>query len=256
VPSLHAAGWRQGSFIERDLSADVIVLNEAGEVSSDAFQHNPWLMASHDCDLAQTPSEAALPLMELRPVYTAQPPLVLGLRSKKLRLQPNAAWYLEAQSPRAMIQPAVLTALIAANPNLRTNPLDAEAVLKLKIWLGRRYDRAAVPDDLVPLAKAICDAIAARRDDPLLGRIREVFWQYQRGNPNRFSLFALIEHEDDRIASEELLATAALDVPAELGTGDEFRAATARTFSLELFERSLTADLSDLTWGQGRSSGA
>jgi hypothetical protein len=251
LASLHSAGWRQGSFLRHKLPADSIVAGEDGKPTRLTVEHNLWVVVSHDCDLAWADKKAETPLIELRPIYTANPPKPLGLRSKQLRLEKAADWYLEAQSPRGMVTPAALTAMAGAGAGVLENVLSPGALIRLKSWLGRRYDRPAVPDDLVDLGRAICTAVKAHESDPLLTRIREIFWQFERGEPVRFSLYALIEHEDDTEKAEEFLAAVALDVPVHLGVSDEQVARTASKFTLELLETSLTADLSDLTWSQG-----
>ncbi len=115
-----------------------------------------------------------------------------------------------------------------------------------KTWLGLRYDRPAVPPELLPLAWKIADAVSAKRNRPMGTRVRDVLFQCdEKTSPVRFSLFAVLDDPDDEDAIREWLAEV---VPSELGVADQIEAAPATGISLHLIETSYAADLSRLTW--------
>lgn len=255
MASLYDSGWRQGSLLQSSLPVEVIVL-AGGQVASGAVNHGRWVLATQDCDLDGTDPSAPDAVVELRPVYDHAPPSARGLRSRKLLLARGARDYLEADSPRAMISPAALTEIVRRDPAARTNPLTPEDRLKLKTWLGKRYDRPAVPRDAVDLGKAIASAVDARRADPMLARFRDILWQYQAGDPPRFSLFGILDEEEGAEAARAFLASVGLSVPQKLGVTDEIRVGTARQTSLHLIETSYSADVTNITWQKGTPEGA
>jgi hypothetical protein len=136
------------------------------------------------------------------------------------------------------------------------NPLADHELIRLKTWLGKRYDRPAVPDEITDLARHIASAITVHRGNPIVRGIRDVLWQYELADPPRFSLYAVLEEEADPGGAREWLATVALEIPADVGVADEIEATDARRTSLYLIENSYSADVSDLTWRGGTPKGA
>ena len=77
-------------------------------------------------------------------------------------------------------------------------------------------------------------------------------------DPIRFSLFAVLENDQDRDDVRAWLADIATAVPADLGIADEIEARDANGISLHLIETSYAADVAQLTWrpNQPRPDGA
>lgn len=155
-----------------------------------------------------------------------------------------------------MVSPAVLTDLLKTDGALREEWLDDRELLGLKLWLGLRYDRPAVPTGLVPLARAIAGAIQVREADPALANVREILAQFRIGELTRFRLIAVILPKADRAKIRSLLAEACLDVPIEIGTVDQIVVGPATEISLDVIENSFAIDVSQITWGRGQPRGA
>jgi hypothetical protein len=155
-----------------------------------------------------------------------------------------------------MVSPAVLTHLLGVNGVRREEWLDDDELLGLKLWLGLRYDRPAVPTALVPLARAIAEAIRVREADPALSDVREILAQFRTGETTRFRLIAVVLPAANRERVRSLLAEACLDVPTELGTLDQVVLGAATEISLDVIENSFAVDVSQITWGRGQPRGA
>jgi hypothetical protein len=146
-----------------------------------------------------------------------------------------------------MVSAAVLSAIHTAGG--RDRDLAPERQRGLKTWLGRRYDRPAVPNQLTPLARRIADEVARKRNRALGQRLRDVLMQFDVSvEPVRFSLFAVLERTEDRDAAREWLAEIATAIPESLGIADELEARAADGISLHLIETSYAADVAQLTW--------
>lgn len=249
MASLYAEGWRQGSILTTRLPLATVVLDEHGTAVSSEIAHDCWAVASQDCDLDQTESEDAEPAIELRPVYSDEPPQDWGLRSARLRLTETE--YVVSSSPRAMVSANVLTTAVAAGGERRDGgPARRQAFTK---WLGLRYDRPAVPPELIPLARRIAEEVQRRRNRLLARSIRDVLMQFDAADdPVRFSLFAVLEDATDEAEVREWLAAIAGAVPADLGIADEIEAAPATGISLHLVQTSYAADVTALTWRPNR----
>ena len=216
--SLYVAGWRQGSILSASLPFDAVVLDASGQVVRQQGDHDRWVVASQECDLDLTDSDDEMPTIELRAVHTDNPPDDWGLRSSRLRLTESE--YVVSDDPRVSVSASVLTALLAAGAAGRSRAL--------AIWLGLRYDRPALPPQLVPLARRIAEEVCRRPGRPVAARVRDVLMQFDESTePVRYSLFAVVEHESDEEAVREWLAGIASRVPIELGIGDELEAAPA-----------------------------
>jgi hypothetical protein len=245
MASLYAEGWRQGSIFEASLPMDAVVLSKAGRPERRMGSHSRWVIATQDCDLDQTENTNAEPTIELRPVYTDAPPPDWGLRSAKLRLTDQE--FVESASPRTLVSAAVLTALKADGVAAYEPSFSRRRAFT--IWLGKRYDRPAVPPQLGPLAKKIADVVAARRNRPMGARVRDVLMQFdETASPTRFSLFAILENDADEHEVRNWLSSVALDIPSDLGVADRIEAASSSGISLQLIEDSYSADVSLVTW--------
>jgi hypothetical protein len=138
---------------------------------------------------------------------------------------------------------------------LSTLPVPAEEEIApirrrgLKTWLGLRYDRPAVPENVLELAKSIANEVSRAKNRPMGLLVRDVLMQFDTSSePPRFSLFAVLDNEADRDDARVWLAAIAMAVPATLGVGDELDARSAAGISLHLVETSYAADVSQLTW--------
>jgi hypothetical protein len=202
-------------------------------------------VASQDCDLDKTEADHPDPTIELRAVFTEEPPEDWGLRSWRLRLTETD--YVVSHGPRTVVSAAVLTALVRDGSQRRD--LDVSRRLAYTTWLGLRYDRPAVPPELVPLARRISDEVARRNRRPTGAVVRDVLMQFDESEtPPLFSLYAVLDNDDDRSRVEEWLGEIALAVPDTLGTPSQLQAATASRISLHLIETSYAADVTQVTW--------
>lgn len=244
MASLYAEGWRQGSRFTAELPLDSVVLGAGGAPVRVQTEHSRWVVATQDCDLNYTESEDGRPTIELRPVLADDAPPNWGIRSVRFRLSETE--HVHGLSPRTMVSAAVLSAINSGGGR------DAEIAQArqrgLKTWLGRRYDRPAVPEELVPLARCISSEVDRRRR-PIGPRLRDVLMQFDEAStPVRFSLFAVLELPEDRDAAREWLAEIAMAIPTTLGIADELDARAADGISLHLVETSYAADVSQVTW--------
>jgi hypothetical protein len=246
MASLYDEAWHQGTIFEAALPLDAVVVSESsGRPERRVGTHNRWVIAAQDCDLDQTAITDAEPTIELRPVYTEDPPQDWGLRSARLRL--TEADYVKSASPRTLVSAAVLT--ILKNDGVAVAQPSFWRRRAFTIWLGKRYDRPAVPPKLVPLAKQIAEVVTARRHRLTGARVCDVLMQFdESGSPPRFSLFAVLENEADENDARTWLSAISLEIPSHLGLVDQIEAATARGISLELIETSYSADVTQVTW--------
>lgn len=245
MASLYAEGWRQGSILVADLPLDSVTLGNDGQPVRNQGQHGRWVVATQDCDLAQTETDDRDPIIELRPVFTDTPLPDWGLRSAKLRLTDTE--FVMSAGPRPVVSTELLTALLAAGAERRDTSESRR--LAFTTWLGLRYDRPAVPDDVVDLARKIAQEVtrSSRRPTGLL--VRDVLMVLDNStSPHQFSLYAVIEHPDDAERVRTWLAEIARAIPTELGVPVQLFAATAAGISIEVLETSYAADVSRLTW--------
>lgn len=245
MASLYAAGWRQGSILVADLPFDCVILGGDDQPVRNQNQHGRWVVATQDCDLAQTEEDDAEPTIELRAVFSDSPPPDWGLRSAKLRLTETE--FVVSAGPRPVVSAAVLTALLASGHERRE--VDENRRLAFTTWLGLRYDRPAVPDDLVDLAKRIAQEVTRGSRRPIGLVVRDVLMDLDNTtSPHQYSLYAVIEDPLDEERVRTWLADIARAVPAELGVSVQLLAATTAGISMGVLERSYAADASRLTW--------
>ena len=203
MPSLFERGWRQGSLLRRQLSVRIIDIPEDRVFTSEC-----WILVTQDCDLARadTTSES---LVELRPVETPiRGQRIQGIASKILIVA--GQFRLDAQDPRAMITARAL----ATFEELRDNSLSSEQTREMKTWLGLRYDRPAVPDEFIPLVRAILSLI----EEIGIGRsVRDVFALIEEGGPPVVDLWVVLIAAVDRDAVRAAMDSVALALPDELG---------------------------------------
>ncbi len=245
MASLYASGWRQGSLLAATLPFDCVVLGDGNEPVRRQGEHRLWVVATQECDLVAADADDREASIELRPVYTDDPPDDWGIRSFQFLLTETE--YVVSLSPRTMVSPAVLTALVAAGSVRR----DSASVRgrAFTIWLGLRYDRPALPDELVPLARCIAETVKRRQNRPTGLRVRDVLMQFdETATPTRFSLYAVLRDGQDADLVREWLAGIVKRVPTDLGVADVLEAAPATMISFDLIETSYAADVAQLTW--------
>jgi hypothetical protein len=246
MTSLYRNGWRQGSLFEAELPLDSVTLEADSKLPvRHQSAHGRWVIATQDCDLDQVDSHEADSIIELRPVFIEDPPKDWGIRSARFLLAEDQ--YVISTSPRTHVSPAVLTALQQQGVTLtQANPARREAFI---IWLGKRYDRPAVPDALIPLARRIGELVKAKRNRATGVRVRDVLMQFDDSAvPLRFSLYAVLDDAADENTVRHWLGEIALGISPDLGVADEIEAATAERISLKLIETSYSADVTQLTW--------
>lgn len=246
MASLYDAAWRQGTIFEAALPLDTVVLDEpSGQPERRMGTHTRWVIATQDCDLDQTDAASADPSIELRPVFTDNPPSDWGIRSARLLLTERE--YVQSSSPRPVVSAAVLTALKAEGIPVRQ--IDPARKLAYTTWLGKRYDRPAVPPELLPLARKIAELVRAKRNRTTGARVRDILMQFDTGNSQvRYSLFAVLDNSADQEEVRIWLSAIVLEIPVELGIADRIEAATTSGISLELVETAYSADVTQLTW--------
>lgn len=242
--SLHDEGWLQGSIFQADLTTTVCVLRD-GLPLAETRSFSTWVVASQDCDLASAAAIESHPTVELRPVHRDNvQPHEWGIRSRKFRL--DARSHVDAVDPHLHISPLALNSYRAA----REQPLEAGRATAFKTWLGRRYDRPAVPTEYVGLARSIATEVRGTRAADLADECQDVLMQFAEGEPPQFVLWAVVADDSDPAPFETWLSEAALGVPPELGVMAELPQVVSKNrLSLEVLENSYAADLSNITWG-------
>jgi len=248
MASLYEAGWRQGSIVEFELPLDAVVLGQSGIPERSRGSHGLWAVATQDCDLAQADDADSGPVIELRPLYRNGAPPDWGIRSAKLRLTDHE--YAQANAPRLTVAPAVLTAILALGANRRETSESRRQAFTT--WLGLRYDRPAVPDDLVPLARRISQEVAHGEHRAIGVQVRDVLMQFGEGRPPRYSLFAVLDDPADEADVRAWLARVARAVPVDLGVADQIEAASAGGIAFSTIELSYSADVTQVTWPRSR----
>jgi hypothetical protein len=269
MASLYQLGWRQGSAVIVPLEAPTAVTGDS-TAETLSIPHDRWIVASQDCDLAAIDSENPDPRIELRPIYDEAGgpdfdrggPNVWGVRSRKFRL--NAAKdFVHADSPRLMVAPSLLNRYADARESIVSD----ERRAAYTSWLGRRYDRPAVPDASVPLARAV-SRLASNTDHPIRNHVHDLLMAFDdRQTPTGVSLFAIVcdlDHSeeccpdrcsDDHIADARAwMSEVAQALDIELGVVVGIEAAARDGTSMMIVEGSYSADVSDITYrGDGVS---
>ncbi len=246
---LHSMGWRQGSILAAELPATYLTVSE-GLVESTTETFERWVVCTQDCDLSASAVSSQLPIVELRPVLTDDPPGDMGIRSRRFLLLDGH--YVDSSAPRCVVSPAVL----AKYDLTRESPLAEARARAFKTWLGLRYDRPAVPDHLVDLSREVAKRCGSRGGRATGEQVHDVLMQFDdEGNPPKVALFAVIGDEADRELVRTWLSDSATRVRPELGVVAYIDVGTRAETPLELVETSYGADLSQLTWGGSEPTG-
>jgi hypothetical protein len=214
--------------------------------------HDLWLIAEQDCDLAWQAIErdgAAEFLVELRPVFTGSPSIDWGIRSQRFLLDADDGRHLLANAPVLRVTPEVITTAE------HVDCLDDDHQLRLKTWMGLRYDRPAVSQRFMNLARALADALSVKKNRARAERYRDVLAQYwDEDGVTKYSLVAVLPdgpHPEDSEAiadARRWLADSVRDVPAELGVAVLLDAYGDDAISLHYLEGSYSVDVTRLSW--------
>ncbi|MGP6159581.1 MAG: hypothetical protein ACLPYS_19075 [Vulcanimicrobiaceae bacterium] len=170
-PKLYDEGWKQGSLIRAPLEVHFLDIEDDAVVDR-VGTFGLWLLATQDCDLAQTPSTNTTRQFELRPVVQRSDDDKLdGLRSRSVLVREG--FVLRAESPKLTLTARALNTF----KNRREDDLSAERRVEIKLWLGLRYDRPAVPERFVPLASQLKAKFLEAQPDGFVGVMRDI-WVY------------------------------------------------------------------------------
>lgn len=189
-------------------------------------------------------------LLELRPVYAEDPPVEWGIRNQKLRLN-EAGWHLHANSPSVRVTPE----LVATAEHVDCP--DDDSQLRLKTWLGLRYDRPAIPERYGKVAGALSDQLRKRKNRPQGARLRDILAQFRTSSDGmtEYTLVAVVpsrnEVTDNSVMEIRVwLADITRAIPAELGTPILLEVYGDDVVSLRYIESSFSLDVSSLSWPQ------
>lgn len=237
--------------MEAELPAAGFTLDDQGQLRACSGTHRAWVVASQDCDLNDWEITRIEPLVELRARIIAEgPDTEWGIRSRVVRLTETEG--VNSDSPPLRISPAALVAV--SRP---TDVIAPARAIAFKTWLGRRYDRPAVPDDQVELAKDIAKRAKRPSQRGHAENLHDVLIQFDdRTMPPTFLLFAVIVDGTDREVSRRWLMDVGMAVPDRLGVLGGVDVGYRSETSLELIESSYSADLSALSWFRSEPHGA
>lgn len=248
--SLRSNGWAQGCSLLLPLPLRHSEVDGGGVVEV-VRTHELWLIAEQDCDLAWQAiirDDAAQFLVELRPVFIEDPPEDWGIRNRKFLLD-DGGRHLLANAPVVRVTPQVI------NAAQHVDCLDDDHQLRLKTWMGLRYDRPAVPQRYMNLAKALAAAVSAKKNKPRAKRYRDVLAQYwDEDGVTKYTLVAVLPGgpydatANDVMEARTWLADSVRDVPADLGDAVSLHAYGADEVSLQYLEGSYSVDASKLSW--------
>ncbi|MBO3740918.1 hypothetical protein [Actinoplanes flavus] len=210
--------------------------------------YDEWVIASQDCDLAWKALIGSSDfLLELRPAIVDAEVKDWGIRNSKYLLDTKGNC-IDNNLPRLQVTPSV----VAAGQHLSC--LDDESVLRLKTWLGLRYDRPAVPQRYVKLARSISEKVKAKRGRTFADLVRDVLIHFtdEKDSTNPFELVAVLNTKEASPETleniTEWLAEIALGAPAELGIATYFQAVPDSGISLAYIENAFSLDVSNVSW--------
>jgi len=249
--SLHDLGWRQGAVFNAELDYQLLRANDAGEIVNVVSTHERWIVATQDCDLHVVEPDIDDPCLELRLVRPIRGGLSWGIRSRKLRLDDSN--FVDSIDAHLHISPRALVSV----SNDSYQALSHGRALAFKTWLGLRYDRPAVPEVAVPLAKSVANAFDSVQGNPLLDDIHDLLMQFDlSADPIFYTLIAVITDNADRDSIRSLVSKIALTVPSNLGIAKRLEAVPRQEVTLEVIENSYSADVSAITWKSDLPRGA
>lgn len=250
MEDLHGRGWRQGAVFEVALPASWLKRGPTGAPEPATAVFDRWVICSQDCDLRAASVDSTEAQIEIRPVLAIDTPVDWGIRSRRIRL--NEQDHVNSSSPRLLITAELLASF--GGPSFVLPDARAKA---FKTWLGLRYDRAAIPEHLVQVAREVAARCGTRSGRAAAEDVYEVLMQFdESATPPRIALFAVVTDSADRQVIRDWLSDASLRINKELGVVAHIDVATKAETSLALIENSYAADLSQLTWGGEQPAGA
>lgn len=250
MSDLYEKGWRQGSVFDASLPASWLAHVPGGAHGAVTEVFGRWVVCTQDCDLRSAPADSKETQIEIRPVLEVDTPDDWGIRSRRIRLTERD--HVNAASPRLLITAELLASF--GGPAFLLSDARAKA---FKTWLGLRYDRAAVPEHLVALAREVATRCGTRGGRAAAEEVHEVLMQFDdSASPPRVALFAVVADSADKQVVRRWLSEASLRINEELGVVAHIDVATKAETSLVLIENSYAADLSQLTWRGEEPTGA
>lgn len=250
MEDLYGRGWRQGAIFDVSLSAYWVVRGANGEPEAQSQEFGRWVVCTQDCDLRGAPTDSNEIQIEIRPVLDVGSPDDWGIRSRRLRLTQRE--HVDASSPRLLITADLLASV--SGPSMLLTDARAKA---FKTWLGLRYDRAAIPEHLVPVAREVATRCGSRGGRAIAEEVHEVLMQFDDSTiPPKIALFAVVSESADKEVVRTWLSDASLRINKELGVVAHIDVASKNETSLTLIENSYAADLSQLTWRGERPTGS
>lgn len=191
APSLHDEGWRQGSLIRESLDVHFLGLKDDGTIEDRTLRHGLWLLVTQDCDLDQTRITNPTRQLELRPVYAqTTDDKVEGWRTRNVLVKEGLV--LRADSPKLTLSVAALQAL---KPK-REDDVEEDRRVQIKIWLGLRYDRPAIPKPFLPLAELLYARMIAELPDRFRNVVRDSWVYFEEDASIRLFLILGDDHQD------------------------------------------------------------
>ncbi len=210
-PKLFDAGCRQGALI--DLPARVLWLARTGEsnpwsVAEDTAEGDQLVVVSQDCDIyASAKSEPRIEAISVRwtsnasEIHTARK----GNSARLFLLREDGGKGLVADARRRVQLDKVALFGTAFKPALA----DARSCMRFANWVAGRYNRPAIPNDLVDaVQKPIVTAVdeLARKDAPLLRvleNVAEIRFAVGDTRPWTVHLVVMVEDGDELGAEQE-----------------------------------------------------
>ncbi len=210
-----------------------------------------WVVVTQDCDLAWS----ALVndddfLVELRPILDPEEsPPEWGLRGHRFRLDEDGR-YLDNRIPRLMVASKV----VATSEFIGV--LQDDRIRAMKTWLGKRYDRPALPAKYTDLAKRLVSIVTEKRNREIANKVRDILATFDHTEDVVvYKLRAVLPHPHKEAVPPglkqeitEWLSGVSLKVPVELGVLEDVDALSAEEVSLDLLENSYSLEASKLTW--------
>lgn len=247
--SARARGWLQGCQLALQLPLEYVAVHR-NRPRAIREVHGQWLVADQDCDLAYKALQGSDYTIELRAVWRDDPPQDWGIRSSRFLLDAGGA-HLNADTPVVRVTPDVLQLAEHIACPLPT------AVRRLKTWLGLRYDRPAIPEAHVILAKEIAERLKKKGRRDVGEQLRDVLATFRTvENEIEYTLVGVLPHAtaSPRLLEEIRLwlAEIALEVPETLGRPVDIEARTDRQVSLAFLEESYGLAVSTLSWPVNR----
>lgn len=186
-------------------------------------------------------------VVELRPVYMEDPPADWGIRSSRFRLDSSGA-HLHSAVPSIRASSEVVD---SADHLTCSTP---DHVLRLKTWLGLRYNRPAIPEEYIKLAKKLADKIKAKRNTEHTSGIRDILARFNTA-PNGsvlYELIAVLPHQNADVQAvskaRTWLSEIALSVSTDLGIAKHIQAYPDTAISIAYVEDSYSLDVAQVSW--------